>query len=143
MGTEKKDRRRLFPGSNLPVNPDRNATAMAKLNVKNGTPTGNQHLCKSCSWGQFTTGFRESDVLVICTNTSPNIVVPFSVYECTEFSDKCRPDWEQMEKLAIQIQPAPFSKKTPGFNTHKVSQPVPRIVADEDEDEEDEAALVR
>jgi hypothetical protein len=115
---------------------------MAKMNVKNGTPTGNLHLCRTCTWGQFTTGFRESDVLVICTNTNSNVVVPFSVYECTEFNDKFKPDWEQMEKLAIQILPTPFSKKTAGFSTHKVPQPAQQTSVDEDEDEEDAVACV-
>ena len=44
---------------------------MGKLNVKNGTPVGNAHLCKRCEWGQFITGYRESDLLVICTHTTP------------------------------------------------------------------------
>jgi hypothetical protein len=29
---------------------------MSKLNVKNGTPVGNEHLCRNCTHGQFTTG---------------------------------------------------------------------------------------
>ena len=89
---------------------------MGKLNVKNGTPVGHHHLCKSCTWGQFVTGYRESDVLVFCTNTGPNFRVPFTVHECSEFQDKSKPDWDQMEKLAIQIQPLRVSKKTKGFN---------------------------
>ena len=38
---------------------------MGKLNVKNGTPVGREHLCKRCTWGQFMTGYRESDLVVI------------------------------------------------------------------------------
>jgi hypothetical protein len=92
--------------------------------------------------GQFTTGFRESDVLVICTNTSPNVVVPFIVYECTEFNDKFKPDWDQMKKLAIHIQPVRISTKTAGFNTFKAPKPVPQPCDDEDEDDEDAVARV-
>jgi hypothetical protein len=111
---------------------------MGKLNVKNGTPVGNAHLCKSCSWGQFMTGYRQSDVMAICTNASPNIVVPFTMYECSEFSDKHKPNWEQMEKLAINIQPVRVSSRTAGFSA---AGPVRTInVPDE---EEDEAARVR
>ena len=44
---------------------------MSKLKVKNGTPVGDAHLCRNCSNGQFTVGYRESEVLVICTNSSP------------------------------------------------------------------------
>jgi hypothetical protein len=89
---------------------------MGKLNVKNGTPVGNFHLCKNCDWSQYTTGYRESDVLVFCTNTSPSFRVPFTVHECSQFQDKSKPDWEQMEKLAIQIHPLRVSKKTKGFH---------------------------
>jgi hypothetical protein len=88
---------------------------MGKLNVKNGTPVGNEHLCRRCTWGQVTTGYRESDVLAICTNTNPNLRLPFTVHDCTEFQDKGRPDWEQMKRLAIDIAPSRISKKTKGF----------------------------
>ncbi len=88
---------------------------------------GNAHLCDSCHWGQFITGYRESDRLAICTNTSPNIVLPFTVYACSNFSDKHKPDWEQMKKLAIDIRPVRVSKEdcwildedfTPAGNSH-------------------------
>jgi hypothetical protein len=115
---------------------------MGKLNIKNGTPVGSENLCRSCSWAQFTTGYRESDLLVVCTNTSPNIVVPFVVLDCTEFNDKSKPDWEQMQKLAINIQPVRTSRKTRGF-----SVPVPVVpVAESDdgvEEVEDEVAGTR
>jgi hypothetical protein len=108
---------------------------MGKMNVKNGTPVGSTHLCKSCSWGQYMMGYRESDLLVICTNTSPNIAVPFTVFDCSEFNDKYRPGWEQMEKLAIDIQPTRISTRTAGFNTVTRIQPIRRISDDEDEGE--------
>lgn len=115
---------------------------MGKLNVKNGTPVGNAHLCRSCTWGQFITGYRESDMLAICTNTSPNVVLPFAVMECTGYSDKHKPDWSQMEKLAIDIAPVRISGKTAGFSTFGPLRPAAKTVADDDADE-DEAALGR
>ncbi len=102
---------------------------MGKLNVKNGTPVGNVHLCKSCNWGQVMAGYRESDLLVMCMNTNPNIVVPFTVFDCSEFSDKRKPTWDEMEKLAIAVDPVRVSAKTRGFGT------VTTISVDEDEDE--------
>jgi hypothetical protein len=42
------------------------------------------------------------------------IPVPFKVRECSNYADKNRPDWEQMEKLAIDILPI-SSAKTAGF----------------------------
>lgn len=108
---------------------------MGKLNVQNGTPVGSAHLCKSCGWGQVTTGYRDSDLLVICTNTSPNIAVPFAVCDCSEYSDKFRPGWEQMEKLALNIEPTRVSARTAGFSTVRRVQPIRRAGADEDDDE--------
>ncbi|HEY2472735.1 MAG TPA: hypothetical protein VGI45_33430 [Terracidiphilus sp.] len=105
---------------------------MGKINVKNGTPVGREHLCKRCTWGQFMTGFRESDLLVICTNASPNLTVPFPVHECSEFSDRNRPSWEQMDKLAIELNSVRLSARTRGFQAVTRVQPV-RV--DEDEDE--------
>jgi hypothetical protein len=105
---------------------------MGKLNVKNGTPVGNEHLCRSCSFGQYTTGYRESEVLVFCTNTDPNFRVLFPIHECSEYYDRHRPDWEQMEKLAIEIQPVRVSKKTRGFSIPEIARPV---VEDEDDEE--------
>jgi hypothetical protein len=113
---------------------------MNKLNVKNGTPVGNTHLCRSCTWGQIMTGFRESDLIVICTNVSPNFVVPFTVNECSEFSDKFKPTWDQMTKLAIELNPVRVSAKTRGFHASTKVQPV-RVGDDEDNDQ-DEAASV-
>jgi hypothetical protein len=112
---------------------------MSKLNVKNGTPVSSTHLCKSCSWGQFVVGYRESDLLAICTNTNPNVVLPFKVYECSSFADKHKPDWHQMEKLAINIQPVRVSTKTSGFSAIEIRRPLK--TEDHDEDEE-EVALI-
>jgi hypothetical protein len=118
---------------------------MGKLNVKNGTPVGNEHLCKGCRNGQYVTGYRESDVLVICALSNPSFVLPFVVHQCSDFEDKQKPDWEQMEKLAIQIAPARISKKTRGFTVPDVLQPekpeYEPAVADEDEEPEDVDAV--
>ena len=114
---------------------------MGMVRVKNGTPVGNEHLCKRCSWGQFVTGYRESDLLVICTNTSPNMVVPFTVCDCSEFSDKFRPDWQQMERLALDVQPTRIATRTPGFSAVTRIQPIRRTDEDEDEGEDEVARL--
>ena len=76
---------------------------MAKLKLKDGTPVGNEHLCRSCIHGQFTVGYRETDVLVVCTNSSPARQIPFPVYECTEYWDRHRPSWDDMSKLALDF----------------------------------------
>jgi len=106
---------------------------MGKLNVKNGTPVGSEHLCLRCTWSQCITGYRESDRLVICNKTNPNLTVPFVVLECTGFDDKFRPDWNQMQKLAIDIQPVRVSSQTKGFSTLTEARPVAVPVEDEGE----------
>lgn len=88
---------------------------MGKINVKNGTPVGCVHLCKSCKWGQYTSGYRESDFLVICANSTPSRLIPFVVHECTDFEDRNRPDWEQMEKLAISFHKETQRRPVHGF----------------------------
>lgn len=115
---------------------------MGKLNVKNGTPVGSEHLCRRCSWGQCMTGYRESDFVVICTNTSPNFKVSFPMLDCSEFSDRNRPDWSQMEKLAIEVAPMRVSTRVAGFSTVTKVQPIRRTGDDDDEDE-DEVARIR
>lgn len=114
--------------------------AMSKFNVKNGTPVGSLNLCERCSWGQCMKGYRDSDRLVICNKTSPDMVVPFTMLECTCFVDKNRPDWVQMQKLAIHVNPVRVSSKTAGFSTVAESRPVrvPDVQEDDEEFEEDE-----
>ena len=105
---------------------------MRKVDVKNGTPVGGEHMCKRCTWGQFVRGYRDSDLLVICTNASPNFRVPFTVYDCSAFSDKHRPTFEQMSRLAIGVNQVRLSARTRGFQAVTKVHPV-RV--DEDEDE--------
>jgi len=112
---------------------------MSKLNVKNGTPVGGSHLCRSCTWSQFILGYRESDQLAICTATSPNIVVPFTVYECSGYADKNKPNWEQMKRLAINLKPVRVSAKTRGFSAIEMPRPVK--TEQDDGGAEDEVAL--
>ena len=83
------------------------------------------------------TGYRESDLIVICTNVSPNFVVPFAVMDCSEFSDKFKPTWDQMRKLAIEVNPVRMSAKTRGFHAVTKVQP-PRVKGDEDDDQDDD-----
>ena len=114
---------------------------MGKLKVKNGTPVGNVHLCRNCNNGQFTVGYRESDVLVICTNSSPARLVPFPVHECTEFWDRNRPGYGEMTKLALNFSDG-RRKAITGFRNSGFAR-IPAAAEDEPEDAEDEAAINR
>ena len=127
-------RHRLFPGLNLRrVRIESNV--MSNLQVINGTPAGNAHLCRKCSHGQFTRGYRESDVLVICTNVAPNRKVPFVVYECSELWDRNRPSFGEMTKLALDFSDG-RRKRTPGFRTAGFA--TVRVGDDDDDDDEDD-----
>lgn len=86
---------------------------MSRPYIKNGTPVGNESLCRTCTSAHIVTGYRESELITICDDVHPNLVLPFPVYECTGYYDKNRPSWEQMEKLAIDVVPGPL--KPVGF----------------------------
>jgi hypothetical protein len=88
---------------------------MGKSFIKDGTPSGSASLCRTCSSALVIRGYRESDLVTICDEVHPNIVVPFIVYECSGYYDKNRPSWKQMEDLAITVTPAPL--KPVGFKT--------------------------
>ena len=117
-------------------------TVMVKVNVKNGTTVAGPHLCRNCNWGQYVTGYRESDVFVICTNSNPARAVPFVVRECTEYEDRSRPDWQQMEKLAIDVSSEMMRKPTPGFRGAGFAT-VPVIEEEEDEYEDELEEVAR
>jgi hypothetical protein len=131
---------RLFPGSTtIRRCRIRDEIAMGRVNIKNGTPVAGAHLCLRCSWAQAMTGYRESDRLVVCNKTSPDMVVPFVMLDCSGFDDKHRPTWNQMEKLAIRVPARPVSARTKGFATAAEARPA--ATREDGEDEESEAAL--
>jgi hypothetical protein len=107
---------------------------MGKAYIKGGTPVGSASLCKTCSYAHIMTGYRESEMVTVCTDTNPNIVVPFLIYECTGFYDKNRPTWKQMENLAIDVATTPMKpvgfKVGVGFREAAIA----RIRDDEDEE---------
>lgn len=93
-----------------------------KSGYKN-TPLGQHHLCRTCAWGQFMIGHRDSDRLAICTNTSPNMIIPFAMLECSGYSDRNRPDRNQMEKLAIDVRSGRNTSNTAGFKAATPPRP--------------------
>jgi len=111
---------------------------MGKVYVKGGTPVGSESLCRSCTSAHIMTGYRESEMVTICNDVHPNIVVPFNIYECTGYYDKNRPDWEQMQKLAIDVSagnPKPVGFKVgAGFGETVVRVAVKEHDCDEDDE---------
>jgi hypothetical protein len=86
---------------------------MGKPFIKGGTPVGSASLCKTCSYAHIMTGYRESEMVTMCNEVHPNIVVPFLIYECSGYYDKNKPTWKQMEDLAIDVAAGPM--KPVGF----------------------------
>jgi hypothetical protein len=87
---------------------------MGKNNMKGGTPGRWSSLCTTCTWAHIVSGFRESELVVICTEVQPNFSVPFLVHECSSYLDRNRPSYDAMTKLAIHVEPS-SSLKPVGF----------------------------
>jgi hypothetical protein len=94
---------------------------MGKVNMKGATPVGSASLCRTCSHAHILSGYRESEMMVVCTATYPDFPVPFIVRECTGYNDRNRPDWDEMEKLAINVAPVSFAEKV-SFNTRRIER---------------------
>jgi hypothetical protein len=91
---------------------------MGKISMKGATPEGSAPLCRTCSNAHILSGYRESEMMVVCRATYPDFRVPFVVRECSGYNDKAKPDWDKMEKLAIEVAPVSFAKRV-GFATRK------------------------
>lgn len=86
---------------------------MSSIRVKNAAPIDDVSLCRTCSYVHMQKGFRESEELIFCTfgcYDAPRLV-PFKVRECTDYTDRDTPSREELEKLALLVQP----KDRPGF----------------------------
>jgi hypothetical protein len=109
---------------------------MSKPYIKNGTPLGSESLCRTCSYAQIITGYRESELIAICTDVHPNLRLPFKVHKCSSYYDKYRPTWKQMEDLAIDVTPAPL--KPVGFKVGAQEAVKVRTRVNVDVDEDDD-----
>ena len=49
---------------------------MSRAYIKGGTPVGSESLCRTCVNAHIMTGYRESEMVTVCTNVGPNVVVP-------------------------------------------------------------------
>ena len=79
-------------------------------------------------------GYRESEMVVVCMKTYPNFAVPFTIRECSGYNDKNRPNWKQMQSLAINVAPVRISKRV-GFRIEEAAtQSEQPEVENEDED---------
>jgi dTDP-4-dehydrorhamnose 3,5-epimerase-like enzyme len=63
---------------------------MFKIFIRGGIAHGRTSLCATCASAHIVTGYRESEMVVICTEANPHIPIRFEVKECTEYSDRNR-----------------------------------------------------
>lgn len=71
--------------------------------------------CDSCQHAHIVVGYRETEAIVYCNYIYEQAIpVPFRVRECTSYTDRNRPTWEQMKDLALPIKQTTTGKST-GF----------------------------
>ena len=70
-----------------------------------------QHVCECACGG----GYRESEIIVMCTYASYEhaLMIPFRVKSCSNYEDRTKPSWLQMQKLAIPV--SDVVRKPAGF----------------------------
>jgi hypothetical protein len=59
--------------------------------IRGGSAFGRTSLCANCASAHIVTGYRESEMVVICTEATPHLTVRFEVKECTKFEARDRP----------------------------------------------------
>ena len=92
---------------------------MSKVRVKNEARVAGCSLCESCAHAHIISGYRETEALVFCNFAWEQVIpVPFKVRECSNYTDRNRPSWEEMKDLALQIEPS-SSLKPVGFRVAK------------------------
>ncbi len=63
---------------------------MFKLFIRGGVAHGRTSLCATCASAHIVTGYREAEMVVICTEANPHIPIRFEVKDCTEYSERNR-----------------------------------------------------
>jgi hypothetical protein len=73
--------------------------------IYGGTPVGTTSRCDTCVHACVIRGYSENEKLTICEYPYPAFPVPFKVAECTNYANKALPPFDQMEKIALSIEP--------------------------------------
>ena len=100
---------------------------MGILTGKKSTPLSHPNLCRSCAWSQVMTGYRDRERLAVCTHTSPNMVIPFAMLECTAYSDRNRPDAGQVKRLAPGLESGRTTSRGSGFTGIEMLRPAGKM----------------
>jgi hypothetical protein len=90
--------------------------------VYGGTKVGDESRCDTCIYARIVKGYSESEQLSICDRAYPSLVIPFKVRECSDYVDQRLPEFEQMERIALDLtwvkpsRPAGFKTSSAGKN---------------------------
>lgn len=96
-----------------PATPVRKHKRMRTITIKGGTPQHGDSLCRTCYWAHIQRGFRESEELLHCCFSRFRLI-PFPVAECTDYCDKTVPSRQDMERIALTIDPS-RARRAAGF----------------------------
>ena len=88
-----------------------------QFSIRNGAPQSGESLCKTCIWVHMQTGYRESEELMHCSYDRLRLI-PFPVKTCTDYTNRAHPSWEEMQKLALPVEPK-STKAIRGFGTEQ------------------------
>jgi len=86
---------------------------MRTITIQGGTPQHGDSLCRTCYWAHIQRGFRESEELLHCCFSRFRLI-PFPVAECTDYHDKTVPSRQDMERIALTIDPS-RARRAAGF----------------------------
>jgi hypothetical protein len=88
-----------------------------QFSIRNGALQGGESLCKTCLWVHMQTGYRESEELMHCSYDRLRLI-PFPVKTCTDYTNRAHPSWEEMQKLALPVEPK-STKAVRGFGAEQ------------------------
>src|SRR3954470_14351905 len=71
--------------------------------VYGGTPVGTQSRCDSCSHSHVVKGYSAKELIVICEWAYPSVRIPFPVSDCSHYANGRLPDYEDLEKIALDL----------------------------------------
>jgi len=74
---------------------------MVTIRWKILVPNEGASLCGTCIWGVVRKGYRAGEVETFCRLVGPNALVPFTVCECTGYTDRRSPDSESGRRIGF------------------------------------------
>jgi hypothetical protein len=102
--------------------------------VYGGTPIGEESRCDTCIYVRMIKGYAQSERIVICDRAFDRpMQIPFKVAECSDYLDRRLPEFDELEKIALNIT-VERGRKVKGFAV------VQNTSEDQDEDAVEQTA---